>query len=405
VNVLQASRNDPSQWQDNPDVFFNQMVCDDGANQWYFTVYTDNPTDNTTVYYGVEDLAAKININVADEQTLLAMPNMTAELVDCLIDYRDADSTSRPQGAEQDYYSGLPQPYYIKNGPFFTLEELLLVKGFNGPIVFGEDVDMTGILTSNKDDGDTTFPPDNSDGQLDTGLRGVATTFTYEFAKDNAGKARVGINGDSGLAKVGLPKQTLQFITTYLSEGNKFKHPSELLEMKYNPTKSGSSSKSSEDGGGAAGAEIESGITAKELPLVMDKLTAGPAIAFGLVNVNTAPLKVLSILPGMDETLAQRIIDARAEVDAETRKNLAWVFTSGAVDAETFKKIAPLLTTRSFQYHIRCVGFGLPSGRFRTVEAVVDFARGNVPRVLYQRDITRLGQPFAFNADTLETSR
>lgn len=397
VCVLKSAMNDSTVWTDNSDLFYGQLVCDDGANQWYYTVFADNPADTTTVRYGVEDLAGKININVADESTLLAMPNMTADLVDCLIDYRDADNTPRAQGAEQDYYSALPQPYKIRNGPFFTLEELLLVKGFNGQIVFGEDADMNGILAPNKDDGDTSFPPDAADGQLDTGLRGVATTFTYELNKSNDGNARVNMNGDPRLSKLGLPAQTLKFITAYLADGNKFKNPAELLEMKYTPKNSGKDSNS------PAGVPLDSGITGKELPLVMDKLTAGAAISFGLVNVNTAPLRVLSILPGMDEAVAQRIIDARSEVDSDTRRNLAWLYTSGAVDAETFKKIAPCLTTRSFQYHIKCVGYGLPSGRYRTMEAVVDFARGGVPRVMYQRDITRLGQPFAFSADTQET--
>jgi DNA uptake protein ComE-like DNA-binding protein len=438
ISILQTSAADSDLWYDNPTLFMNQFVCDDGVNRWYFTIYADNPSDRSTVRYGLEDEASKININTANAEALLALPNMTPELVDCLLDYRDTDNNTRPQGAEQDYYSTLPQPYLIKNGPFLTLEELLLVKGFNAQIVYGEDYNMNGLLDQNEDDGDTSFPPDNSDGQLDTGLRGVATTLSYELSTDSSGKRRVLLNGDvQGLQSAGLPKQTVDFITAYLAEGNRFRHPSELLNMRYQlknpprptqgPGRGGSGQSGSDQGrrgrggsgdsgsgqsgpgsGGFTGVTpagpqqevwIESGVTVRELPLVMDKLTTSPAFAAGLVNVNTAELKVLSGLPGMGEGAGQRIIDARSQLaDPALKSTTAWLFTEGVVDEATFKQVAPRLTARSYQFRLRCIGFGVPCGRFRILEVVVDMARG-APRIVYIREITRLGQPFALNVE------
>ena len=63
------------------------------------------------------------------------------------------------------------------------------------------------------------------------------------------------------------------------------------------------------------------------------------------------------------------------------------------VDAELFKKIAPYLTSRSLQFHFQVVGYGVPSGRFKVLEAMIDLG-GDKPAITYLRDLTRLGLPF-----------
>ena len=421
LTVLQAGRDDPQTWMDRPDIFQNQLVFDDGANKWYFTVYAANPEDRKTVRFGPSDEAARININVADEATLLKMPNMTQDLADCLLDWRDSDNDPRPRGAEQEYYSGLPIPYLVKNGPLMTVEELLLVKGFNGSIVYGEDVNFNGMLDKNEDDGDESFPPDNADGQLDAGLRGVAATMSYEPDMDRQGNPRIDLNSPSAdLAAAGLGQQTVNFVRVYLSEGNRFSHPSELLNMQYrlqkDYTPGAAAGAASEPGGQEpntpseskpsggplkAGTTIESGVGAAELPLVLDKFTArsGPGnVRVGLVNVNTASAAALMLLEGIDSNLAAKILDVRATLDADTKSTIAWLFAQNVLPAEAFKSIAPKLTARSFQFRVQCIGFGWPCGQYRVIEAVIDLAGGR-PRVAYQRDITRLGLPLAINME------
>ena len=419
--VARTSASDRELWYDNPNLFKNQLVCDDGANRWYFTIYA--PAASTAVgtgaarnesdirspqrtgprsdRYGLTDEASKINANVADRETLLALPNMTEELVDCLIDYRDSDSEPQPNGAEQDYYSQLKVPYAIKNGPLSTIEELLLVKGFNASIIYGEDANLNGRLDPNEDDGDESFPPDNADGQIDTGLRGVATTTSCESDVDGEGKPRVNINGEpKDLDDAGLPAATAEFIKLYRLEGNLFKHPSELLEMRYKLKQ--------DQSGHKAGEWLESGVGAGELPTVLDRLTTRGqdrrTPLAGLVNVNTAGVAVLSALPGIDAELAQRIVEARAGLDTQACSTIAWLYANGLMDADTFKAIAPRLTARSFQFHLQCIGFGLPCGRYRVIEAVIDLADQS-PRISYLRDVTRLGPPFPLNVEQQESRR
>jgi hypothetical protein len=94
----------------------------------------------------------------------------------------------------------------------------------------------------------------------------------------------------------------------------------------------------------------------------------------------------------MDDNLAQRIVAERDSLSPEQRRNIAWLFTQGLVDAETFRAIAPMLTARGMQYSVRSVGYCPARGVYRVLEAVIDAARDR-PRLLYLRDLTPLGLP------------
>ena len=400
--LLKGSAGDMDVWYDNPDIFQNQMVADDGANIWYFTVYGDDPEGEDTVRYGVTDEAGKINLNVAPAEVLLDLAGLTSELVDCLVDYRDADDEAGPEGAEQEYYNDLPIPYMIPNGPLATIDELLLIKGFDGTFVYGEDANLNGRLDPNEDDGEDTFPPDDRDGRLNRGLRGLATVYSAEPNVDSAGKARIDLNAGPPPEDLGLSEDTQRFIAAYLAEGNKFSHPSELLEAAYTCKQA-----HPELGNLAAGAEIASGVGPEDLAVILDRLTTVPAgqkLVTGLVNVNTAPAEVLARLPGLDASAASQIVDVRRDLDPASKATPAWLYAQNLLDAAAFKEVAPFVTARSFQFSVRCVGFGVPCGRFRVLEAVLDLSGGQV-RVLYLRDITRLGLPLALDADFVERRR
>jgi len=394
--ILQAARTQREAWYDNPELFKSQLVCQDGVNSWYFTIYAYNTFDPETLRNGVTDEASKVNVNFTSEEILLGLPGMEPELVDSLLDYRDQDEETRPQGAEQDYYDQLPHPYLIKNGPLGTLEELLLIKGFDGPLVYGEDYNLNGLLEENEDDAEELFPPDNGDGLLDRGLLGATTIWSYERNVAEDGERRINLNVPRGLGSAGLRKETLDFIELYRSEGKTFKHPAELLEMEYELEK--------DHGRLKAGEVIESGVGVGDLPDVLDKLTTEGPVLLGKVNVNTASVEVLAALPGFDRDLAERIVGAREGVDDVGRETPAWLCTENIVTADRFKEIAPTLTARSYQFHVRCVAYGWPCGQFRVFEAVIDLALGS-PRVVYQRDLTRLGLPFAIDVEQEERAR
>src|SRR5262249_5719734 len=45
----------------------------------------------------------------------------------------------RVNGAESDYYQGLPRPYVAKNAPMDAIEELLLIKGVTPELFYGKN--------------------------------------------------------------------------------------------------------------------------------------------------------------------------------------------------------------------------------------------------------------------------
>ncbi len=97
-----------------------------------------------TVSLKIIDLERKININTASapqlQQVFTTMgvdANDISVLSDSIQDWIDTDDSTRPAGAESDYYQGLNPPYYAKNGPMDDLSELLLVKGVTPAMYFG----------------------------------------------------------------------------------------------------------------------------------------------------------------------------------------------------------------------------------------------------------------------------
>jgi general secretion pathway protein K len=79
----------------------------------------------------------------ATEGVSVAEDREISTIVDSILDWYDnegeEDEITHPNGAEADYYAGLPQPYPIKNGRFDSLEELLLVRGVTPELFYGVD--------------------------------------------------------------------------------------------------------------------------------------------------------------------------------------------------------------------------------------------------------------------------
>ena len=89
---------------------------------------------------------SKVNINFADGPRLKKVldyagmpPESQQEIVDCIMDWRDADKDHHLSGAEDDYYESLDPPYKAKNRNLDSVEELLLVKGFKPEYLYGSN--------------------------------------------------------------------------------------------------------------------------------------------------------------------------------------------------------------------------------------------------------------------------
>jgi general secretion pathway protein K len=88
--------------------------------------------------------AGKVNINAVSEKTLrniikqLGLEGETRDIVvDSILDWRDPNDFQRLNGAENDYYQSLKEPYNCKNGNLDSIEELLLVRGVTPDLFYG----------------------------------------------------------------------------------------------------------------------------------------------------------------------------------------------------------------------------------------------------------------------------
>jgi general secretion pathway protein K len=86
----------------------------------------------------------KININRVSESTLrkiignLGLETEKRDMaVDSILDWRDPDDFYRLNGAENDYYQSLKEPYQCKNDHLDSIEELLLVRGVTPELFYG----------------------------------------------------------------------------------------------------------------------------------------------------------------------------------------------------------------------------------------------------------------------------
>jgi len=97
-----------------------------------------------SIKYSVTDEAGKLNLNTAERQQIAELLRLTGVerverdiIADSILDWRDKDHSFHFNGAEDEYYGGLRNPYGAMDGPFETVGELLLVKGVTPEIFYG----------------------------------------------------------------------------------------------------------------------------------------------------------------------------------------------------------------------------------------------------------------------------
>jgi len=379
-----AQSKDPALWQNNPGALSRQLVLDDGSDKWYFTVFTAGPPEETQARFGLTDENRKLNLNKATAGMLQKCTFLSGQQIEAIT---GSSTTTNAVSLADPLATSVLFPEAARVH-LTTLDDLLKLPGFTPGVIYGEDANHNFHLDPNDDAGALQFPPDDADGQLFLGLQDVGTVFSYEFDLSADGSARFQLNSTNRAIPEGLlPESASAYLQAAWSNKVIFKTPAELLEAKLKV----------KDADGKE-VEITSGITAKELPLVLDKFTANfDQRRVGLINVNTAGSKVLQTIPGVSEAKAEAIAQARENLATDLRDSPAWLYSEGVLSADEFKMAAPFVTARSGQFRFNVLGYAVPSGRYRVYEVVIDKAPtpNSAPQILYLRDITKLGLPFA----------
>jgi hypothetical protein len=423
VEHAQAMLSDPSvtepgavELENNPSLFSRILVTPDfRSSQGMFSLIAPPlEANSSTIRYGLTNESAKIPLHrrsvlfrgSEDEQRdrLLALPNMTPELAEAILDWIDKDDTPRPGGAEADYYRALAHPYSPRNAPPRTLGELLLVRGVTPWLLFGEDANLDGILNPNENDGPRSWPPDDMDGTLDTGWVPFLTIYSAASNLNPQGDSKIDLNGDINSQREKLielfGQEWFDFVGLYKQDrkGKKIRAITDLIDAKVkvqgdpNPNTGQTGTRT-----------VNSPWTSANFSQYLDKALSNLAVSTpskrperisGMVDVTRAPFPVLRALPGLTEATAQAIAGA-AQGRAAGDLSPAWLLIDGIVSLEDFRKIESLITTQSRVFRAESVGFFSLPGPVARVEAVID-ATTSPARVLYRRELLSVGSGYPY---------
>ena len=385
---------------------------------WRFSVVAsryDGPEN--TMRFGITPESAKLNLNVAtdDQVVTLMTPLLNAlqidnvqDLIDSILDWRDEDGDTRGAGAENEYYNTLKPAYNAKNGRFDSVEELLLVKGITAAVLYGEDVNRNGMLDENEDDGEDSFPYyDNGDGILDYGIAPFLTVWAREVDVSTDNQPRISLWANAAAVQAQFAEdfatdveEELDQNAVVLSEASQafiagIAGNQAVLQQMTSPADLYVGEETDPNGGAIPAELLASPVTLEEMPYIMDRLSIRPADQAGrpiegLININAAPIRVLMTIPGMTGDTAAAIVAGRAALTGDMATNTAWLVTTQAVDPATFKRIAPYITARAYQFHVEVIGYADHVKTMRRLEWIIELV-GPLAQIKYHRDLTRLG--------------
>ncbi len=398
------------------------------------------------VRYGLEDESNRLNVNIlplADElvseggRTLLnALPGMTDDVADAILDWIDEDDESRPFGAERDYYEQLDPPYTCKNGPLDTVEELLLIRGVTPQLLFGKDTNRNGLLDAHEIGPqatatvmdptamaaltDESFDP-LTEGSLDRGWAGYLTLYSQELNASESGEQRIFLNTDDLQAlhedlNAVFGIEVANFVLAYRQADGDYSGPDEGVQANtITVDKLAPATRTISQVLDLVDARVEFPspdgtevlVLNSPFPLLgmgayidqmMDNMSISEGRTIpGRLNINQAPRSLLAGIPGITDEIVEGILSNRVQdPDANgltPQKHETWLMTALVVDIEKMKMLQPFVCAGGDVYRAQVIGYFEGGAASSRVEIVID--RTNpTPRIVFWRDLSHLGRGY-----------
>jgi hypothetical protein len=399
---------------------------DDGSRSIRFGLEDESTRLNVNSLPVLEDMARQIGaVNEAitgvaasenpGRDLLMALPGMTEETADAILDFIDSDDEAREFGCESDFYTGMSPPYACRNGPLMSVEELLLVRGVTPALLFGPDVNRNGVVDPSEEGRDSGDGPQS-------GWAAYLTLFGQERNIRADGQPRINLNNSDlealyeEMKAAGMPDEWSNFIIAYRQNGPyRGTNPSSgAIAPAPDFSAEGSTS------GGTqlsqvldlVGAKVQviddadddtrivvdspfpDALHALYLPDLMDLCTANASpVIPGRININQAPATILAGIPGMSEEILDGILSARTPEASDSdagRRSETWILAEGIVTLDEMKAMMPYVNAGGSVYRAQVIGYFDQDGPAARLEAVVD-ATTATPRIVFWRDISHLG--------------
>ncbi len=143
-------------------------------------------------------------------------------------------------------------------------------------------------------------------------------------------------------------------------------------------------------------------LTQQEFIGIIDRITLKDGeTRSGLINVNTAPVEVLALLPGMDPEKAQAIVTRREqdppddspvlsfteeEITGNPFMNISEISEMEEIDFNTFRELADWVTYRSHGYRIEASGIDATGRAISTCVGIIDRTGAEVVVQYWRQD-------------------
>lgn len=352
-----------------------------------------DPLDSSVTGFGLTPEAGKLDLNTASAAQLGALPGITPDIADAILDWRDPDDEPEPEGAESSYYLAQRPAYAAKNDDFETLGEVRLVRGVDALVFLGEDANRSGVLDDVENDGigpDRDAPEgawvsnvaDNRDGVLDVGLVDLVTVY------GNAGA------GQAGGTAIDLATANPAELIQSLSETLPAEQAQTLALQLF----------SARNAGSLLGVFLAAEVTPEDQALLAGRVivTPRPAGAPGgeeaaesgaTVDVFAASATVLDSLEGMEPGDGARLVAARLAGEAPAG-SLTWV--ADVLGAQKAVAVGPSLVSQSDHFSAHIIAASGDGRSFCRLRVVVDTSGATAtepPRLVFREDLSALGWP------------
>jgi len=389
----------------------------------------------------VDDESAKWNINALLQvdptgktlkDTLKRLqpqiPVLGDAIIDAVVDWVDNDDTIGDAGAESEYYNTLQPPYYCKNGPLDTIDELLLVKGVTPEVLFGDSSNpgLSKYFTVYSRE-QNLVPPSNASTnawnakvnlnsadlptlqqELNTVAGEQVSNFVMAYRLYGASKQPVstvtvlanlasGKGSSGGVSGMNSNDYTLvsteisnkmQQASTGMAKLNKITNIMDLVSKNVDiSVGSGKTQKTL-----TFPSPLKDPMLAKQyLPSLYQGYTTSQDVDLpGKLNLLTADPVLLAGLPSLQESDLQNIVGTRPSSmvsDDPLYQSPTWLFTEAKLDPNKIRSLERYVTGRSTAYRVRIMGKLDQGGPMGLMEVVVDIS-GPRPRVVYFRDLS-----------------
>ena len=331
-------------------------------------------------------------------QALQQLPGITPTLVDSILDWLDADDTARPLGAESTWYQQQQKTYRPRNAVPIALEELLLIRGIERTMLFGEDhhqafdADRETLQqrAASPDDFANSFTAletfDVPESVAATAWQHFLTPYSAEKLVNANGTVRVFLNEpdlaflESQLRLHLLDEESIHFILAWRNANGNIDSPLDLLDAELTLESEMLASPFS---------CLEPARYERFLRLLDETTTDAAIVLRGRINVHEASRPVLEAVPELTPDLVSAILNQRRPDDS-TQRHAVWLLAEGIVDADLMETLLRRLTTGGDVYRLQVIAFfeGVPM--ISRAEAVLD-ATVKPPRTVFFKDLTPLG--------------